>query len=288
MQDSVTLEESRSVLQDVQPSSITDGIDAFDSVTRQLRKFVETPTSIAEEGGSDRDGWGCARRYFDADLTGRLIADRPGGVSVNVVLLSALHLAIGEWNDDHGKRSGTVSVMMPVNLRPDEWFYQVMAMYSTFESVETRRSDRRDPRRTIRKVADQTTAAKERDRAKALLRALELLPPGTPVGIKRQLPNVLRGPGRRLTDTALLTNLGNIPAYPSPGEDTEERARFSPPAWEATPVSFGVATIEGELNLFCRYTSSQFDGEGAEAFVDYYVDAIERLVDEELPAMTTD
>lgn len=77
-------------------------------------------------------------------MTARLISERPDGVSVNDMLMAALHLAIDDWNGDHGTVRGRQSVLMPVNLRPDDWFRQVMAMYSMFESIRTGRGDRRD------------------------------------------------------------------------------------------------------------------------------------------------
>jgi hypothetical protein len=164
----------------------------------------------------------------------------------------------------------------------------VMAMYTMFESVRTGRSHRRDPRDTLERVAEQTTRIKEDDRPASLYRAVELLPPGTPVTLKAALPEILRGPGRRLTDTALLTNLGNIPVTPSLGTDSEEIPWFSPPTWDATPVGFGVATIDGQLTLFGRALLSHFDEAAAEQFTDLYVDHIEQLVERELPTMHAD
>lgn len=286
--DPVSLEASRSLIEDIQLSGIADRVEAVGSASLQFEKFLDSPTRIARDGGSDREGWGYARRYLDADLTGRLVGGRPEGISVNDVLLAALHLAIDAWNDDHGRRSRRISVMMPMNLRPPEWFYQVMAMYTMFESVTTRRFHRKDPQETLAEVAEQTTKIKQQDRPVALYKALQLLPPGTPVALKRQLPELLNWPGDRLVDTSVLTNLGNIPVAPSLGDDSEERVWFSMPAWESTPVGFAVGTLEGELNLFCRYLLRQFDERAAERFVDGYVDQITRLVDEELPAMTAD
>jgi NRPS condensation-like uncharacterized protein len=288
IQDSVSLQESRSMLREVRPSRASDGVEAIGSVARQLRKAVDVPTSIASAGGTAGPGWGYARRYLSEELTADLLANRPDGVSVNDVLQAALHLAIEDWNDAHGKRTGKVSVMMPVNLRPDEWKYQVVAMYSSFGSVETRARHRRTPGEAVRTIAEQTDDLSERDRAAALYKAGQFLPPGTPVELKRRLSGVLRGPGRRLTDTAMLSNLGNLPAYPSAGEDTEDRAWFSPPAWDETPVALGVATVDGRVNLFCRYLLSQFDEAAAERFLDRYVDRIEAIVDGALPAMTAE
>ncbi len=279
MQDSVGFRESRSMLEDLRPSSLDDGLNVLDSATRHLQNVVDSPTRIANVGGTDEQGWRFARRKLDADLTARLIGNRPDGVSVNDVLQAALHMAIAEWNEDHGSGARKISVMMPINLRPDDWFYQVAGMYSMFESVETRSRDRADHMAAAREIGEQTEALTERDRAAALYKTLELLPPGTPVELKRQLPRLLRGPGRRLLDTAMLSNLGRIPAMPSLGENAEERPWFSPPAWRGTPVSIGVATFQGEVTLSFRYLRSQFDRRAGEAFADYVVDHVERAIE---------
>lgn len=279
MQDSVTFQESRAMLDDLRPSSLDDGLNVVDSAARHLQNVVDSPTRIARVGGTDEHGWRFARRKLDAELTARLIGDRPDGVSVNDVLQAALHMAIEEWNEDHGSSARKISVMMPVNLRPDDWFYQVAGMYSMFESVETRSRDRVDHVTAAREIGEQTDDLTDRDRASALYKMLEMLPPGTPVELKRQLPRLLRGPGRRLLDTAMLSNLGRIPAMPSLEEDAEERPWFSPPAWRGTPVSIGVATFQGEVNMSFRYLRSQFSEDAGEAFADCVVDHVERAIE---------
>jgi NRPS condensation-like uncharacterized protein len=283
--DPVGLRESRSILEDLRPSTAADAREALDTVARRLREGVLSPTGIASDGGSDRGGWGYERRTLGADLTARLVAAPPSGVSVNDVLLAALHLAIDEWNADHGRPTGWLSVMMPVNVRPDDWFYQVMAMYTLFERVRTDRGDRRDPASALERVTRQTTRIKEEDLAERAYEALAMLPEA-PVALERRLPGLLDGPGERLLDTVVLTNLGNVPASPSLGEDSTERVWFAPPTWERIPVGIAVGTFESDLHLFCRYRSTQFDTTAAERFVDTYVAHIERLVEETLPAMT--
>lgn len=288
IRDPVSLRESRSFLQDIEPSRVADAVEAMDSLARRARQSVASPTEIAPDGGSDRDGWGYARRFIDPGLTARLVSERPDGISVNDVLMAALHLAIDDWNGDHGKARGRQSVLMPVNLRPDDWFRQVMAMYSMFESIRTGRGDRRDPAETIETISRRTSTVKERNRARALYKAVTLLPDEIPIGLREQLPEIFRGPGRRLADTAILTNLGSIPTYPSVGPETEERPWFSPPAWRGTPVGLGVATIDGEVNLMARYLLTKFDDDGAARFMDTYVAWIERLIEETVPAMAAD
>lgn len=286
--DTVGLHESRSLLENLRPTTVGDACEAAETVGRRLRDGVLSPTDIASDGGSDRAGWGYERRVLDADLTGRLIATRPPGVSVNDVLLTALHLAIEAWNDAHGTPTGWLGVMMPVNVRPDDWFYQVMAMYTLFERVRTNRAHRRNPGTALARVARQTTRIKERDLPERTYEVLALLPDGLPVALKHHLPDLLRDGGARLLDTAVLTNLGNVPVSPSLGEGTESEVWFSPPTWRQIPVGVAVGTFDGELHLFCRYLLEQFDGPAAARFVDTYVTHIERLVDEVVPAVTAD
>lgn len=279
MPSAKSFEESRQLLDDIRPSSLSGRVSQLTSAAGKLENLVDSPARIAEDGGTDEDGWGFARRRLSEDLTTRIVADRPDGVSVNDRLLAGLHLTIEAWNDDHGESARKITTMMPVNLRPKEWFYDVVAMYSMFESVETTPRDRRDPRAAVAAVAEQTTELKQRDRAAALYEALKLIPPGTPVGLKQHLPELLRGPGQRLLDTAMLTNLGRLPMVPSLAEDAEENIWFSPPTWRGTPIGVGVATYEGQVTFSFRYRRDLFDGPAAEDFADYFVDHVERTID---------
>lgn len=165
---------------------------------------------------------------------------------------------------------------MPVNLRPEAWRYDVVGMYALFESVTTEPSHRRDPTTTVERVAEQTAERKRPDRAAAFLESLELIPSGTPADLKRRLPALLRGPGRGLLDTAMLSNLGRIPE-PLPGLDGEEPAAvwFSPPAWRATPLGVGVATVGGTIRLAFRYLRTTFDADAAAAFASLYLECLD-------------
>ena len=275
----ISFEDSRDLLEDVRPSTLPDRLNQVGSAAGRLKDFINAPTRIASDGGDNRDGWGFARRRLSEDLTNRLVQNRPEGVSVNDMLLAGLHLTIDDWNDDHGKYSGKLSTMMPVNLRPEDWFYDVVGMYSMFESVETHSRDRRSPGRTVETIAEQTTELKQRDRAAALYEVLRMLPSGVPLGLKQLLPELLRGPGRRFLDTALLTNLGRLPMVPSLAEGSEEEIWFSPPTWRGTPIGVGVATFDGQVNFSFRYSRDLFDSPGAAEFADYFVENVERTIE---------
>jgi NRPS condensation-like uncharacterized protein len=282
----VSLRESRSLLEDLRATSLSDAREAAGTVARRLREGVLAPSDIARDGGSARSGWGYERRVLGPTPTGRLVEGRPDGVSVNDVLLAALHLTIQAWNDAHGEPTGWLGVMMPVNVRPEAWFYDVMAMYTLFERIRTDRGARRIPRAAVASVARQTTHITEQNLAAGAYEALSLLP-DLPVGLERHLPDLLAGPGGRLLDTAVLTNLGRVPVSPSLGAGSTERVWFSPPTWPSLPVGIAVGTFDGELHLFCRYRLTQFDAAAAGRFLDSYVARVGRLVETTLPEMTS-
>lgn len=273
--DPIDLEPSRAALEEIRPDEFGRRLGLLGEAASHLRGTVEPPTRIAGDGGGEDLGWGFLDRRLDAGLTERIVEGRPEGVSVNDVLLAALHLTIDRWNRDHGEKAGKISLMMPMNLRPREWFYDVVGMYATFESVTTRSRHREDPEATVECVAEQTSKLKAKDRQAALVESLSWIPNGTPVGLKQQFPHLLRGPGEGLLDTAVLSNLGRVP-NPTPtldGGDPETLA-FSPPAWKPIPVGVGVVTVDGTIHLTVRYLQTLFDHEAAIGFTELYLDRL--------------
>lgn len=278
--DPVDVETSRSVLDEARPSSLSERVGLVGSAAARLRQTVDRPARVSEDGASDRFEWGFVRRSLGDDRSAAVVADRPDGASVNDVLLAALHLAIDGWNRGHGEDPDTISSMMPVNVRPREWFYEVVGMYTLFESVTTGAEHRRSPGRTLERVVEQTTAIKRDDRATAFLESLDLIPAPTPIGVRGLLPELLRGPGRGLLDTAMLSNLGRIPGpAPSLTDAGPGELWFSPPCWEPTPLGIGVVTVGGSMQLVFRYASTTMDRAAARRFADRYVESVDRVVE---------
>lgn len=288
-QDPVSYEESREWLDDLEPASILDsinflddGIDVIDKVARQLQNTIDEPARIAEDRGPDEPDWGWrfTRRVLDEDVTDKVVNNRPDGVSVNDVFLTGLHLAIERWNQEHGKRARKISTMMPINIRPEEHFYSAAGMYTMFESIHTRKKHREDPMEAAREIAEQTSRVKKRDRASAPYKLMRMFPDSIPLGIKRELPELLRGPGQRVWDTAMLTNVGRVPIMPSlSGDGGSERPWFTPPIWQGTPVGVGVATYSGQVTFTLRHRRETLGKEAAENFSDYFLDGIERTME---------
>lgn len=287
--DAVTFEESRKWLDDLEPASVLDSfdfvedsIDVFDKVVRQLSNTVDEPARIAKDVEPDDPDWGWrfTRRVLDPDVTDKVVENRPDGISVNDVLLVGLHLAIENWNDQHNKRARKISTMMPINIRPKDNFYSAAGMYTMFESIHTRKKHRRDPLEAAYEISEQTDKVKERDRAAAPYKLMRMFPDSIPVGIKHQLPELLRGPGEKLWDTAMLTNVGKVPVMPSlSGENGDERAWFTPPVWSGTPTGIGVATYSGSVTFTMRHRRENFSQDAAERFSDAFMDGIDRAID---------
>ncbi|RXK49063.1 hypothetical protein [Halorientalis pallida] len=275
----VALGTARAAVGDAGPTSPRTTLELLSDALCSLGTTLREPARIAGNGGVEAEGWLFERRRLDAALTERVLGERSERATVNDAMLAALHRCIEAWNRDHGEPAGRISVMMPLNLRPREWFYDVVGMFTAIASISTRRRDRRDPGTTLRTVVEQTRRIKDRDRATIPHEVAKRVPSGTPVGLKEWVPELLNGLGRRFVDTAVLSNLGRIPA-PRPGftPDDDPTLWFSPPSFTLAPVGIGVATVGGAIHVTGRYWRRTFDADAAAAFTDRYLDCLEAVV----------
>ena len=275
--DGIPLAVSRQLVDEIRPSALSDRVQLLGAATSHLGKLFDRPSRLASDSTAEQSGWGFVHRQLDETLFERVIENRSAGTSVNDVLLTAAHLTVDAWNGNHGDSADKISLLMPVNLRPEEWFYDVFGMYTLFESIVTRPTHRDDPRAAVEEVRAQTTAIKREQRAAALLESLSLVPCVTPVGIKRRSPELLGGPGENLVDTVMLSNLGRIPELAGIGE-AEPTVWFSPPSWQLTPVSVGVVTAGGTMQFVFRYMYSVLDDAAAVEFAECFERQLRRLV----------
>lgn len=276
----VDVETARSAIDDARPDGAGGRLRQLANAAGHLRNTVDDPDRIA--GASTADdldhAWGfvCRTLELGTDVD---VGARPDGASVNDVLLAALHRAIGAWNEGQGAPAGKLSLMMPVNLRPRDWFYDVVGNYALFDRVATRADDRRSQTATLDAVTEQTRVIKREDRAVALLESMELIPGSTPVGLRGRLTDFLRGPGRGLMDTAVMSNLGRVPTPPPAFHgDGPDGLWFSPPCRGPVAIGLGAVTAGDALALTFRYRAGHLDHEAADRFADGYVDAVERLL----------
>jgi len=290
--DPVEFEASREVLEEVRPSSLLGKIEKIGNAAGHLTNTVDSPDRVAEKGAvaeddllgrgnGDKCRWGFVHESLNG-LTDDVVRNRPDGVSVNDVLLATLHTTIEDWNQHHDDPADKISLMMPVNLRPRDWFYDVVGMYALFQSISTKASDRGSFKSTVREVARQTTEVKEKDTAVSFLQSLRLIPSETPVGLRGQMPELLKGPGSGLVDTAVLSNLGRVPE-PAPAlaeEDDLNALWFSPPCQSPADLSLGVVTAGGVIRLVFRHKFSVLGREAAREFAEMYVGNLEEAVGE--------
>lgn len=267
--------ESPAVLEALRPDSSRRRLQLLGRTAGRLGYLFDPPSRLPGAGAPGAIGWRYRhRRLDDAAVCDLVDAD---GSSINDYLLAALHLTLDGWNRDAGLEAEKLGVMMPVNLRPREWFYEGVGLYTLFESVVTDAEDRRDAASVLDRVTRQTRAIKAQRRYLGLLEWLNLVPSGTPLWLKKRVPKLLGGPGKRLFDTAVLSNLGRLPEpLPTLSGESPESLWFTPPCWRPTPVSIGVVTVGEEMHLGFRYAQSAFDPGEADAFADRYV---ERLAD---------
>jgi NRPS condensation-like uncharacterized protein len=187
------------------------------------------------------------------------------------VLLAALHLTVAGWNTSAGARHGRVGVMMPVNLRPPERFWEVVGNFASMVPISTQQADRVDMGTAATAVAAQTREIRREIRARGLVDLFDVAT-RSPVGIKRATSRLVPFlGGERLIDTAVLSNLGRLTEPPTLDGQPPEQLGFSPPCDRVCSVGIGVVTVAQSLMLSVRYRRELFDRAAAEAFTEQFV-----------------
>jgi NRPS condensation-like uncharacterized protein len=229
------------------------------------------PARVALDGGADRPGYGFELLALSAEETRVLGVRRTADTTLNDVLLGGLALAIETWNAQHHQPAQRIALTMPVNLRPAEWRTEVLANLVSYTTVSVAPGQCGDLESALDAAGKQTRLIKRDGLAGSVVDQLQRLSV-LPIAIKRKLPDLIPLTGNVVVDTASLSNLGALEAFPSLGDDAGEveAVWFSPPNRMPLGASFGAATLDGRLHLTLRYRYSQFDGEAAAAFARLY------------------
>ena len=236
-----------------------------------LRDGLARPARLAPRGGADAAGHAFHRVSLSAEETaGLLDVERPG--TGRNTLMAALHLAIGQWNLEHGAPGRQIGVLVPVNLRPPEWPEDTIGNFSVTARVSTRRRHRSDATAALEAVTAQTTRNKRTRTGVALITALDragLLP----LWAKQSLVVLQPLTGNRLVDTALLAHLGWLQEAPTfgPGAGDTVEMWFSVPARAPLALCVGTVTLRGCLHLTFRYPRNLFGADAARRFADCYL-----------------
>jgi NRPS condensation-like uncharacterized protein len=193
------------------------------------------------------------------------------GATANDVLLGALAVAIRRWNEEHDEGSGRIALMMPVNLRPKEWRFDVVGNYASYVTVHVPEDAQSEFEGALDAAAESTRRIKDDGIAGLIVDLLEV-PTALPTGVKRRLQELIPLTGNMVVDTAVLSNLGKLEAVPRLGDDAGEVKAiwFSPPGRMPLGASFGAATLNGEMFLTLRYRHALFDPAAAQAFGELY------------------
>jgi NRPS condensation-like uncharacterized protein len=165
---------------------------------------------------------------------------------------------------------------MPVNLRPAEWSTEVVSNFASYLAVGLPTSID-DLVTAVRAVSERTRQFKEQGAAGWLVDVLER-GNALPVGLKRNLQNLLPLVQDRFVETTTLSNLGRLelPGFGEAGEVTE--VWFSPPLLgEPIPLTVGVAGLGRQLFLAVRARRDLIGPSAAERFAGLLADTLHSL-----------
>lgn len=251
-------------------TSVGDRVGRAVETIKYLARGVARPARVAPDGGADQPGYGFALTTFTPKETEQLGRHRQDGATINDVLLGGLGVAVRRWNDEHGADTPVTYLMMPVNLRPKEWRFDVMANYASYVTVRLDPDELEDLPSAVTAAAARTREIKEQNLAGLIVDLVEF-PTVLPTGIKRRLQELIPLTGDFVVDTAVLSNLGRIDAVPRLGDAGEVTAVwFSPPGRMPLGASLGVATLGDRLYATLRYRHALFDAGAAERFAALY------------------
>jgi NRPS condensation-like uncharacterized protein len=257
------LEEARDL------RSIAGSRNIKDALPRATKIGKDSPdrkrvTRVAADGGDAGDtSYGLTPLHLDAGATLTCLGLKPQGATVNDLALAALALAILRWNREHRAAIGdTVSIMMPVNMRPTDWAGEVVSNFASYLAIVLPTNIVDDVTAAAEVASSHTTPLRESGAAGWLV---DILEGGTwlPAIVKKQLQHLLPLVQSQFVETATLSNLGRvaIPAFADAGEVTE--VWFSPPCLsELIPLAVGLTGVGNELFLSIR-NNRRFIGDAA-------------------------
>jgi NRPS condensation-like uncharacterized protein len=254
--------------------SVKERITRGRAMLDYLARGVSTPARIARHSGGDSPGYGFELLAFEPDEVRRLVERRSGGATVNDVLLGALAVTVRRWNDDHGESTGSVYLMMPINLRPPEWKFEVVGNFASYVSVRVGGSDHESLGAAVESAAASTRRIKDGGIAGLIV---DLFDPTTllPTGLKRRMQDLIPLTGNVVVDTAVLSNLGRIDEVPRLGDAGRVReVWFSPPGRMPLGASLGAVTLDGRLFVTLRYRHALFDRDAAARFLATFKDVL--------------
>ena len=232
-----------------------------------LGRGLSAPARIARDTSDDGPGYGFERIAFEPAEVERVRDLRRDGATVNDVLLGALAVAVRRWNEEHEESTGSVYLMMPINLRPAEWRYEVLGNFASYVSVRVGETDHGSVEAAVSAAAASTRRVKDGGIAGLIV---DLFDPPTllPTGLKQRMQDLIPLTGNIVVDTAVLSNLGRVDEVPHLGDAGRVReVWFSPPGRMPLGASLGAVTLGGRLFVTLRYRHALFGRDAASRFL---------------------
>ena len=192
---------------------------------------------------------------------------------MNDLLIASLAVAVRRWNDAHDLEPRRLNVQVPINLRPREWFTEVVSNLATDVNIEVPHVAQRDLAAAQLTVARQTGVVKKR-RADSELgtgAGLDLIPFALRYRVARRLQ---RGPSHDYT--VALSNLGRVETFPDLAHDAGPVTElwFAPPGTAALGTLAGAITLRDEMFLTLHYRTAELDRAGTRAFAETWRDVL--------------
>ena len=243
------------------------------NLVAHLGKSAVAPARIAPLGvpagdGNKRPGYGVELIALSKDVSQQFLARRQKPATANDLILAAVALTIRQWNDAQNQPTGRIAMLMPVNLRPQEWWHEIVGNYSSYVSVSVDTADQTSLAHATQKVCEQTTALKEAGTAGTLIDLLDI-PKFLPAFLKAQLKALFPLFGKSLMETTWISNLGKLNRLPDMGDAGKITAlHFTPPAPMPCSISAGIACMDDALMIALRYRKSQFDAKAIKQFAE--------------------
>jgi NRPS condensation-like uncharacterized protein len=239
---------------------------------------------LARNTTTPASGYGVCHGLLTADQCRQLDPTRYGeSVTLNDLLLAALHLSVAEWNTSRGRPSECIALLAPVNLRPAEWYNEVVANLTFIDRNMTSPDHRSTPDTAVAAVSRQTERLRGgRGFSRLMTRPIWAYRLITGVLLPMALYGArsLRRDDRGPVNTMIASNLGRIERKVADlggeaGELTE--FWFSTPAGMPMGVAMATVILRGRLHISLRYHRRLLDAEAARAFVLLYSDTIMKV-----------
>jgi len=244
---------------------------------RFVISIFSPPSRIFHDRSSGKSGevsfirtWMDSIELSEIDAKSRVL-----GATVNDVLLAACFKTIEKWNQMHGKPSGKISIMVPVDVGR-KMSQHIVSNQISYVSPTTMPEERVDHVGLLKKVSKRTGCVIRNGNAFSMIYFTYLI--GRMGFSIMKLVGTLFIATRVYIDTTLLTNVGRIRL----GDGKEPRlgdARITDifgvtPVVTAWGMSMVTAVFNGKLHLGLTYRPTRFSDETAHRFLNLYVEEI--------------